>query len=214
MVYRVATRSAQEPSPDVKAASLIDALPGNSFISKTMYVTMGAGLTAFTVSKELYVANDETVILAGFLIFATIVARTASKPYVDWADATIAKISDILNSARTTHTKSIQDRIDGVSKKQDIVDETKGLYAVSKHTVEAENEAYQLKQRTELAAEVKGVLDSWARFEQQQRESQQRDLADAIIKKVTGVLREDKTQKQIIDDSVAEIEKLVKEKKI
>ena len=44
-------------------------------------MTVGAGLTAFTVSNELYVANDETVITAGFLIFAYIVGRAVVSPY-------------------------------------------------------------------------------------------------------------------------------------
>lgn len=78
-----------EPSPEAKASSIIDALPGNSLISKTTWVTLGAGMTAFAVSNELYVANDETVIMAGFLIFATLIGRAVSKPYTEWADSTI-----------------------------------------------------------------------------------------------------------------------------
>ena len=78
-----------EPTPDAKAASLLDALPGNSLVSKTTWVTLGAGLTAFTVSNELYVANDESVILAAFLIFATFVGRATAKPYTEWANSTI-----------------------------------------------------------------------------------------------------------------------------
>lgn len=58
-------------------------------VSKTTWVTLGAGLTAFAVSNELYVANDETVILAGFLIFATLLGRAVAKPYTEWADSTI-----------------------------------------------------------------------------------------------------------------------------
>ena len=88
--YRLTTLTLLEPSPEAKASSIIDSLPGNSLISKTTWVTLGAGLTAFGVSNELYVANDETVILAGFLIFATLLGRSVSTPYRDWADATIA----------------------------------------------------------------------------------------------------------------------------
>ena len=85
-----AYRLTSEPTPETRAASILDALPGNSFVSKTTWVTLGAGLTAFTVSNELYVANDETVILGGFLVFLTLIARSLSKPYTEWADATSA----------------------------------------------------------------------------------------------------------------------------
>lgn len=170
-------------------------------------MTVGAGLTAFTVSNELYVANDETVITAGFLIFAYIVGRAVVSPYTNWANSTIERISGILNNARSEHTKAVQNRIDQVSEKKDVVDVTKGLYALARETVEAEKEAFELQQRTQLAAEVKGVLDSWVRFEGQQREAEQRELADSVINKVIASLRDDKTQKQILDNAVAEIER-------
>lgn len=170
-------------------------------------MTLGAGLTAFGVSNELYVANDETVILAGFLIFATLLGRSVAKPYTNWADSTIAKISGILNEARSGHTQAIQTRIDSVNEKKDVVDVTKGLYDLAKETVQAEKEAFELKQKTQLAAEVKQVLDSWVRYEAQERDAEQRLLAETVIEKVTQTLRDDKTQKQILDGAVAEIER-------
>merc|ERR1712183_442201 len=193
-----------KPTPEAKATSIIDSLPGNSLISKTTWVTLGAGLTAFGVSNELYVANDETVILAGFLIFATLLGRSVAKPYTNWADSTIAKISGILNEARSGHTQAIQTRIDSVNEKKDVVDVTKGLYDLAKETVQAEKEAFEVKQ----------VLDSWVRYEAQERDAEQRLLTETVIEKVTQTLRDDKTQKQILDGAVAEIEQLVKSKKI
>ncbi|KAI3629001.1 hypothetical protein CBS9595_000073 [Malassezia furfur] len=206
-VPALATRAfSDKPTPDAKAASLLDALPGNSLVSKTTWVTLGAGLTAFTVSNELYVANDESVILAAFLIFATFVGRATAKPYTEWANSTI--------DARGQHTQAVQNRIDEVGKKGDVVEVTKGLYQVARDTVEAEKEAFELKQRTELAAEVKSVLDSWVRFEAQQREAEQALVTESVIRKVAESLRDDKMQKQILESAVADIEKLVKDKKI
>ena len=170
-------------------------------------MTLGAGLTAYTVSNELYVANDETVIMAGFLIFATLIGRSVAKPYADWANSTIEKISGILNDARTGHTKAIQTRIDTVNEKKDVVDVTKALYAMAKETVQTEKEAFELKQKTQLAAEVKSVLDSWVRYEAQQRDAEQRLLAETVIKKVADTLRDEKSQKQILDNAVSELER-------
>lgn len=84
----------------------------------------------------------------------------------------------------------------------------------SQETARNESIAFELKQRTELASEVKAVLDSWVRYEGQQREEEQRQLAKAVIDKVTASLRDDKIQKQILDEAVAEIESLVKSKAI
>lgn len=79
----------QQPSPEAKASSIIDSLPGNSLLAKTGYITVGTGLSAVAISKELYVANEETVILAGFLVFATLVGKAIAKPYGQWADGQI-----------------------------------------------------------------------------------------------------------------------------
>lgn len=202
------------PSPSAKASSILDALPGNSLISKTGWVTLGTGLSAMAISKELYVANEETVILVGFLIFATIVGKAVVGPYKEWADGQIQKISGILNSSRQEHTKAVQSRIDSVEQQKDVVEMTKGLFAIAKQTAEMERSAFELSQRTTLAAEVKSVLDSWVRYEGAEREEQQRALSASVIQSVMKSLQEERTQKSILEDAVSEIEKLVKSKAI
>ena len=52
-------------------------------------MTLGTGISALAISKELYVANEETVVLAGFLIFATLVGKQLAAPYAEWADGQI-----------------------------------------------------------------------------------------------------------------------------
>lgn len=78
-----------KPSPEARASSILDSLPGNSLVSKTGWVTLGTGLTAVAISKEIYVANEETVILVGSLIFAVLVGRAITGPYKEWADGQI-----------------------------------------------------------------------------------------------------------------------------
>ena len=74
-------------------------------------------------------------------------------------------------------------------------------------TAKLEAEAFTLKQRVALAAELKAVLDSWARYEQQQKESEQAELSRAVIDKVLKSLSDEKTQKDILLGAVAEIER-------
>jgi F-type H+-transporting ATPase subunit b len=54
-----------ETEPKQKANSIIDSLPGNSLVSKTGYITLGTGLATFLISKEVYVFNEETLVLVG-----------------------------------------------------------------------------------------------------------------------------------------------------
>ncbi|TKY87937.1 hypothetical protein EX895_003033 [Sporisorium graminicola] len=203
-----------KPSPEARASSIIDSLPGNSLVSKTGWVTLGTGLTAVAISKEIYVANEETVILVGSLIFAVLVGRAITGPYKEWADSQIEKISKILNGARAKHTEAVQARIDSVESQKDVVGLTQALYSVAKETAQTEKEVFELRQKTALASEVKSVLDSWVRFEASEREQEQRELAASVIKKVQDSLNDEKLQKQILDNAVAEIESLVKSKAI
>jgi len=158
--------------------------------------------------------NEETVILAGFAILAAFVGRSVREPYRDWADNQIQKIKGILNSSRAEHTQAVKDRITSVEQMKDVVSITQGLFALSKETAQLESSAFVQKQKVVLASEVKTVLDSWVRFEQQQKESEQAELAKSIIANVLKDLENEKTQKDILAGAVAEVEQLVKSKAI
>ena len=49
-------------------------------------------------------------------------------------------------------------------------------------------------------------MDSWVRYEGQVKQRQQRELADSIIAKIEKELENPKTLKQILDQSVADVE--------
>lgn len=124
------------------------------------------------------------------------------------------RITGILNKSRDQHTQAVQSRIDSVEQQKDVSTHTAALFALAKETAQNEATAFELKQRVDVASEVKAVLDSWVRYEGQQREEEQRQLARTVIEKVTASLRDEKTQRQILDDAVADIENLVKSKAI
>lgn len=81
--------SSNKPTPEAKASSLIDSLPGNSLVSKTGWVTLGTGLGAVAISQELYVANEESIIAAAFFIVLAVIGKNVAKPYGEWADGQI-----------------------------------------------------------------------------------------------------------------------------
>jgi len=119
-----------------------------------------------------------------------------------------------LGEARQEHTKAVTSRIDAVGEMKDVVDVTKGLFALSKETAQLEAESFHLRQTSALNAEVKSVLDSWVRYEQQVKEQEQADLTKSVIEKVMKSLTEEKNQKDILTAAVSEIELLVKNKGI
>jgi F-type H+-transporting ATPase subunit b len=70
-----------------------------------------------------------------------------------------------------------------------------------------ESATFVQKQKVAVAAELKGVLDSWVRYEQQIKESEQAELTKSVIDKVLASIKDEKTQKDILLNAVAEVER-------
>lgn len=83
---------------------------------------------------------------------------------------------------------------------------------MQQETAKLEAKAFELEQRTALAAEAKSVLDSWVRYEGQVKVRQQRELAESVIAKIDKELENPKVLQQILQQSVADLEKIVTQK--
>ncbi|KAI1275164.1 ATP synthase [Xylaria sp. FL0933] len=207
------SRSASNvPEPKVKAQSLVDSLPGNSLISKTAILSSAAGLSVYGISSEYLVINEETVVAFCLLSVWGALIKFGGPMYKEWAQAQNEKIKNILNAAREDHTQAVKNRIDNVQQMGGVVDVTKALFEVSKETAQLEAKAYELEQTTALAAEAKSVLDSWVRYEGQVKQRQQRELAESVIAKVKKELENPKALQQILQQSVADVERIISSK--
>jgi F-type H+-transporting ATPase subunit b len=56
------------------------------------------------------------------------------------------------------------------------------------------------------------VLDSWVRYEGQVKQRQQRELAESVIAKINKELENPKVLQQILNQSIADIERIVQQK--
>ncbi|KAL5357629.1 hypothetical protein BJX96DRAFT_144900 [Aspergillus floccosus] len=198
--------------PKKKAQSILDSLPGNTLVSKTAVLSAAAGLSIAAISNELYVMNEETVAAFCLLSVFTAVAKYGGPAYKEWAEGQVQKHKDILNAARADHTNAVKQRMDNVQELSGVVDITKQLFAVSKETAQLEAQAYELEQRTALAAEAKQVLESWVRYEGQVKQRQQRELAETVIGKIQKELESPKVLQQILQQSVADVERIMSTK--
>lgn len=118
--------------PKKKAQSILDALPGNSLVSKTAILSSAAGLSIYALSNEYYVVNEETVVAFCLLSVWGAVIKYAGPMYSEWAEGQNKKIAGILNAARADHTQAVKSRIDSVQQMSGVVDITKSLFEVSK----------------------------------------------------------------------------------
>ncbi|KAF9454437.1 ATP synthase [Macrolepiota fuliginosa MF-IS2] len=201
--------------PPKRADEIVEKLPSKpGIITKTGTALLGTGLAAAAISNELYVVNEETILLIGSIIVFTYIGKVAREPYSQWAEGHIQRIKKILDGARAEHTQAVQERIDSVGQMKDVVSVTKALFDLSKETAKLESETFVQKQKVAVASELKSVLDSWVRYEQQLKESEQAELTKSVIDKVLTNIREPKTQQDILASAVAEVEQLVKAKAI
>lgn len=196
----------------VKAKSILDSLPGNSLASKAAILSAGAGASIAAISNELYVVNDESIVAFCLLSVFIAIGKYGSPMYSEWARGQVAKIRDILNGARSEHTTAVKERIGSVEQLGGVVDITKDLFAVSKETAVLEAKNFELEQRVNFANEVKSVLDSWVRYEAQVKQRQQKELAESLIAKVKKELENPKTLQTILQQSVADVERIVAQK--
>lgn len=121
-----------QQDPKTQAQGIIDALPGNSLVSKTAILSGTAGLSIAAISNELYVVNEESIILLSMLTVFWGIYHYLGPSYASWADGYADKIRGILQTARQDHKNAVQSRIDSVKPIGEVVDVTKNLFAVSK----------------------------------------------------------------------------------
>ncbi|ODV94571.1 hypothetical protein PACTADRAFT_50449 [Pachysolen tannophilus NRRL Y-2460] len=197
--------------PKTKANSIIDALPGNSALSKTGILATSTAAAVYAVSNGLFVFNDEAMLLITFTGFVAMCSRVLAPLYGEWASSTIKSIVDILNSSRSKHVEAVQSRIDQVTNLKDVVATTKTLFEISKETAQLEAEAFELKQKVALAAEAKSVLESWVRHENNLRQAEQQQLAATVIANVEKEVGNPKFQERVLLQAVDEIEKVFKQ---
>jgi len=206
---------ASQPPPAEKASEIINNLPSSpNLVTKTGTVILGTGILATAISQELYVMNEETVLAVGFMLLLGFIGKSVREPYRDWAETQIQRIRSILEGSRAEHTQAVKDRIKSVEQMKDVVSITEGLFALSKESARLEADAFVTRQKVSLASEVKAVLDSWVRFEQQEKENEQVYLAKTVIDNVLKTIQDERTQREILASAISEIEQLVKSKAI
>lgn len=209
LTSRIGVRCLNTPvEPKEKAESIIKAVPGTQWLSKTGVLATAAAGTIYAISNELLIIHDETILVCTFSAFLALCAKFVAPLYTEWADGEIKKVKDILNESRTKHVLAVNDRIESVSKLKNVVSTTQQLFQVSRETAKLEAESFQFKQQIAVANEAKATLDAWVRFEQQQRQLEQQQLTKSVLEKVNSEIANPKFQERVLAESVAEVEKI------
>jgi len=148
------------------------------------------------------------VILICSAILVYLITSLGGAPYSAFVASVQQQHSHVLNSARAEHKQAVQERIDSVGQMRNVVDITKDLFEVSKDTAKVEAEVFELQQKVDFAAEAKSVLDSWVRYEANQRQREQKQMADTITAKIRDELRNPRLQQQLLTQAINDVESM------
>ncbi|KAJ3041863.1 atp4 subunit B of the stator stalk of mitochondrial F1F0 ATP synthase [Rhizophlyctis rosea] len=197
--------------PKVAAESLINMFPGQNAVAKSGSVLLISSIAAYLLSKEVYLFDAETFEM--FAIFGAYYlwysnGKDSAAEYFRERKATIRRV---LDQAREDHKAVVEERITHISKMDDLVDVTKGMFDLSKEIAKLEAEAYELKQKVAFTSEIKSTLDAWVRHEASVRDSQQRQLVAHVIEKIKANIADPRIQTQILNESVAEVDRISKQ---
>ncbi|KAI8384801.1 uncharacterized protein BYT42DRAFT_563699 [Radiomyces spectabilis] len=211
-VSTAALRSYSTPSESEpkQSSSIIDMLPGNSMAAKAGYVTAAGGLASVAIAKEIYILNEESLVLFSTTGLIVLFLKYLREPFSNMANEHINRIKSVLNKARDDHKVAVQERIEHVGQMKDLVEVTQALFELSRETAQLEAEAFKLKQEVAVAHEVKGTLDAWVRHERNVREREQKQLATYLIEKIQQDLKDPKVQQDILNQAVLDVEKLAR----
>lgn len=89
ITHRESTHRVVEEEAQSKAQKILEYFPGTTNFKKATYATLTAGLAAFLVTSGIYIPNDETLILAAFLIVTRVLYVKLSAPITNLIDSTI-----------------------------------------------------------------------------------------------------------------------------
>lgn len=101
----------------------------------------------------------------------------------------------------------MRERITSVESLKQVVPLTEQLYAVARETAQLEHENFLLAQEQAVKSEAKAVLDSWVRFEQQQREKEQGDLVRSVREGIEGRLGDRAFRQQLLEEALGQVER-------
>lgn len=123
----------------------------------------------------------------------------------------------ILEDARKEHMEVVKEKINHISKVDELVDVTSHLYGMAKVSKETnykemaqmEAKIYELQQKVAFTSEIKSTLDAWVRHETNIRDQEQKRLVAQIIDKVKAQLQDPKVQQSILTQSIADVESMI-----
>ncbi|KAL6931562.1 uncharacterized protein HGUI_03762 [Hanseniaspora guilliermondii] len=184
----------------------------SDYVSKPTLILSGVLGSIWIASSEVIVWTPETLLLASFFSAIGVLYATVGPSYkqakIDYNNFLIGKLKD----GRQNHLETVTKKIDEIKALENVHATTAELYKASKETLILENETQKLEQIGALKAEIKQVLDSWVRHENNFKQEQQKLIVDELITRVHSKIHDKHFQELVLNESLEELDALLAKK--
>ena len=204
--FHVRFSSLTKPDPKERALKLLNSVPGSSLLSKTGTLTVGTGLVAFLISKELILLHSETLVLACFIGVIYLLYKNTSGLVTKELDSRTEELRKSLSAGRERTRVSLEDQIRHALEAKELTNIQKDLMEVTKEIVIGQQELAARGVRHRIANQIRHRLDYIATLEAQIRQAEQRSLLERVQNRVMMAIQDPKIQESLLQKSVAEVE--------
>lgn len=191
-----------------RAHQILQYFPGNTLARKATYATIVSGLTAFLVANGIYIPNDETLILAAFVIVSRFLYVKLSAPVAALLDGAIDEVRTRLSASRSHQLQSAIVEIGQLEGLRDFALVNESLLQTQSENIVLEAQLTELQEQGKFLAGIKAQLDERVRRAGEERVAQRRALVDAIMAGVMKELRDPQMQERILKKSIADLQKV------
>lgn len=164
--------------------------------------TLGVGVSAYLISKELYVMGSETVIgvVLGGIIYA--IMRNIGTPVAEFLDGKSQGIHDLLSTEKNSRKKEVEDDLAVQASVESELELRHDIFDVMKENNAMRIEEEYRRRLHQVTNTVKRRLDYQVDVEQAQRKFEQQHMVQWLEGTVTELVRgkQDESLAQCMSD--------------
>jgi len=191
-----------------RAHQILQYFPGDTLARKATYATLTGGLMAFLVANGIYIPNDETLILAAFVLVARALYVKLASPIAKLIDGNIGATRLKLSASRENEMRQTDGEIGQLEELRDFAKVTAELFQIKSENLVLEAQLKELDERNTFLTGVRGQLEEAVRKAAEKRVAEKMALVEAIKEGVLKELQDPRMQERIMEKYIADLQSM------
>lgn len=189
-----------------RAHQILQYFPGDTLVRKATYATLTGGLMAFLVANGIYIPNDETLILAAFVLVARALYVKMASPIAKLIDGNIETTRLKLSASREKEMKQTDEEIGQLEELRDFAQVTAELFQIKSENLVLEAQLKELCERNKFLTGIRQQLEEAVRKAAEKRVAEKKALVRAIKEGVLKELQDPRMQERILGKYIIDLQ--------